>query len=501
MVRLRVVARARRPLRRDGVVRRVGRARVGRAQAQLRVRRRRRPRPDEHAVLGGHAEDQGADRRSRVDVREHVRHRSGLLPRAGDAPHRACTRTTPRCSTARAASRSSGPGSRSRPSACGCGTAGYTTAFMGKYLNGYELDPSLRAAGLGRVVRPRREEVPHRVRLRRRTTTGSMEHFGRPARRLPDRRARAGRATEFVDEHEPTSDKPFLLTLFPTAPHSPIEPAPPTPGQPVRRRPDPRPQELRRGRVRQAVVAAGDLPGPLTAKEKRPRRRSGTATGWDRSWPSTTWSRRSPPGSRQPTSSTTRCSSSRATTATASAPTASRGSSRPTTRPIRVPLAIAGPGVRAGRRTSWSPTSTSRRPCTTSPGCPSQPTSTACRSHRCSEARRTSAGGDDFLIEYKATARRSRSTPSPMCSGRVRAARAAGRSFPTTARCAAPKWLYVEWYAGDRARVRALRHGQDPYQLTNLLADLATAAEHAEVMAELQARLEDLAACSGAGCR
>jgi hypothetical protein len=42
---------------------------------------------------------------------------------------------------------------------------------------------------------------------------------------------------------------------------------------------------------------------------------------------------------------------------------------------------------------------------------------------------------------------------------------------------------------------------EDPFQLTNLLADPDSAADLAEVRAELQARLDDLAACSGANCR
>jgi arylsulfatase A-like enzyme len=63
------------------------------------------------------------------------------------------------------------------------------------------------------------------------------------------------------------------------------------------------------------------------------------------------------------------------------------------------------------------------------------------------------------------------------------------------------KWQYVEWYAGDAHEYELYDMTEDPYQLTNLLADPDSAADHADVVSQLQARLEDLAACSGANCR
>jgi hypothetical protein len=41
----------------------------------------------------------------------------------------------------------------------------------------------------------------------------------------------------------------------------------------------------------------------------------------------------------------------------------------------------------------------------------------------------------------------------------------------------------------------------DPFQLTNLLSTPEGAAEHAELTATLQQRLEELSACAGPQCR
>ena len=77
--------------------------------------------------------------------------------------------------------------------------------------------PLLRAAGLGRVVRPRREEVPQRVRLRREPQRSHGALRG-PVTRLPDRRApparhrvrrRAGRQRQAVPV-DPLPDGPAL---------------------------------------------------------------------------------------------------------------------------------------------------------------------------------------------------------------------------------------------------------------------------------------------------
>lgn len=61
--------------------------------------------------------------------------------------------------------------------------------------------------------------------------------------------------------------------------------------------------------------------------------------------------------------------------------------------------------------------------------------------------------------------------------------------------------LYVEWYAGDEHEHELYDLATDPSELTNLLADPASAAAQAATVATLDARLDQLAACDGPTCR
>ncbi|SQD99415.1 Sulfatase [Parafrankia sp. Ea1.12] len=66
------------------------------------------------------------------------------------------------------------------------------------------------------------------------------------------------------------------------------------------------------------------------------------------------------------------------------------------------------------------------------------------------------------------------------------------------------RYTYVRWYDTDRTEVheRELYDlSTDPYQLTNLLATPAGHQQNAELVAELDTRLDELAVCSGASCR
>ncbi|WP_322753351.1 sulfatase [Frankia sp. Cas3] len=67
------------------------------------------------------------------------------------------------------------------------------------------------------------------------------------------------------------------------------------------------------------------------------------------------------------------------------------------------------------------------------------------------------------------------------------------------------RYLYVRWYDVDRApkvhQYELYDLAADPYELTNLLATPAGMAQNAALVAQLDARLDQLATCAGASCR
>jgi N-acetylglucosamine-6-sulfatase len=148
-----------------------------------------------------------------------------------------------------------------------------------------------------------------------------------------------------------------------------------------------------------------------------------------------------------------------------------RGKLAPYDEETRVPLAIAGPGIAHGvadaMAASLVPLLDGKRP----------------------------RWRKDLLIEYRAppnypfhTLADVRRTDAPnLVPDYI--------SLRTTA------WQYTEWYAGSDHEYELYDMKKDPYQLTNLVADPSSAARYGPVMRDLQARLDVLAACSGASCR
>jgi len=62
-------------------------------------------------------------------------------------------------------------------------------------------------------------------------------------------------------------------------------------------------------------------------------------------------------------------------------------------------------------------------------------------------------------------------------------------------------YLYVEWYAGDEHEYELYDLAADPFELDNLLATDAGRTANATLVAQLQARLEALGSCTGPTCR
>ena len=101
--------------------------------------------------------------------------------------------------------------------------AGYRTALAGKYLNGYEADPSAVPPGwdewfglAGNIHTGYDYSANH---------NGTMETFGSaPADYQTD--VLANEAVHFLNSTESADDQPFFLYVTPTAPHAWIPPAP-----------------------------------------------------------------------------------------------------------------------------------------------------------------------------------------------------------------------------------------------------------------------------------
>ena len=73
--------------------------------------------------------------------------------------------------------------------------------------------------------------------------------------------------------------------------------------------------------------------------------------------------------------------------------------------------------------------------------------------------------------------------------------------IPTWHGVRSAQWLYVEWYGGSVHEYELYDMNADPYQLENLVATPQGAQQYAALTATLQARLEQLAVCSGPSCR
>ena len=374
--------------------------------------------------------------------------------------------------------------------------AGYTTAFMGKYLNGYELDPSYVPPGwdewFGLAGKKFLSGYDYDA-----NHNGRMEHFGDRSHDYQTDVLRQ-RATEFVDE-QADSDKPFLLTLFPTAPHSPIEPARRHRDNPFADDPIPDRKNFDEDLSDKPLWLRGIYSGPLTAKEKaaslkRYRNGLGALMAVD----------------DMVASIASRLEADDALDNTVFIFTSDngysfgshqwRGKLAPYDETTRVPLAIAGPGVREQTQDHLVAQIDLAPTLYDLAGLPDQPDVDGVSLAPLLRGEKDLRWRPSILIEYKATPAFPFHTLADVQRTVFRGG-SGGGVVPDYRSVRTPKWQYIEWYAGDQHEYELYDMAEDPFQLTNLRANLATAAEHTDVAAELQDRLEDLAACSGADCR
>ena len=108
----------------------------------------------------------------------------------------------------------------------------------------------------------------------------------------------------------------------------------------------------------------------------------------------------------------------------------------------------------------------------------------------------------DFLVEFNGTYINGISpldTYDDVLS--VIASEGAVRWIPSYRGVRSEQWLYVQWYRGDQHEYELYDMVNDPYQLDNLLATPEGVAAYATTTAQLQARMEQLMACAGTTCR
>lgn len=378
------------------------------------------------------------------------------------------------------------------------GEAGYTTGFMGKYLNGYEGDPSYVPAGWDEWFGLAGAKFTSGYSYQA-NHNGTMESFGKkPSDYQTDVLAR--RATAFIDRSEKNDAQPFLLTLFPSAPHDPIGPPPrhtnnrfaddPLPKRPNFNEADvsdkPRwlrewypkldPTELARQTKRYqkglgSLLAVDDMVGSIEDRLRANGELDDTVFIFSSDNGFSFGSHRLP------------------------------GKLVPYDESIRVPLAIAGPGVRHGTTDQLvanidiAPTMYELASVSVPPDVDGMSLGPLLRGEQ-------TRWRSDFLIEYQGTYHRLlqlhtlADVRSHFDSHDPKIQKLISDYRATRSK----RWLYVEWYAGSDHDYELYDMAADPYQQSNLLATPKTAARFADTKNMLQARLEALASCSGRSC-
>jgi N-acetylglucosamine-6-sulfatase len=375
-------------------------------------------------------------------------------------------------------------------------TAGYTTSFVGKYVNGYENNFKAIPPGWDDFFALVGDGFADGYDFEA-TDNGEVVSFGNdPDDYQTDVLARRGR--EFIASSEERDDTPFLLFMAPTAPHDPLPPA--------RRDADnewSRAEQPRRANFNEADVS--DKPTWLrlgvpeqsekgiASLTKRYRDKMGSLLAADDMIASLVRELRD------------RGELDNTVLMFGSDNGNNLGAHRlphkqvPYEESIRVPFAVAGPGVRKGVEESivshldYAPTMMDLAGI-------DRPDSLDGRSLVPLLREKGPPLHDDVLIEEAGTY-------SPFYSvdtlGDVRYFTDSGTNLlgPPTFRAVRDEdWLYVQWYSGDEHEYELYDLHEDPFQEENVLATDSGRQAKAEVVERLQARLDALATCAGANC-
>jgi len=379
--------------------------------------------------------------------------------------------------------------------------AGYRTSFVGKYLNGYELDYDTVPPGwddwfaLGnRSVQMYDFEVNH---------NGKIVTFGSdPADYVTDVLADQVQGT--IERSEANDDQPFFLALWPSAPHDFVDAAPRhadhrfADAEPPRRANydeadvSDKPSWLRDGVRSMTQVDVEDL-------TRRYRMMMGSLYAVD----------------EMVDAMLTTLEADSELDHTVIMFTSDNGYNFgahrlphkmvPYEESIRVPLVISGPGVRTGTETRLVLNNDLTPTVLDLAGLPIEDLDG--RSLVPLLEGEDVTWRDDFLIQYHGTYGAVLADTLEQVRGLI-----AGQAqvapdvkplliVPTFRAVRSERHLYVEWYAGDDHEYELYDLVADPFELTNLVATADGAAAYESTTASLHARLEELAVCSGESCR
>lgn len=374
--------------------------------------------------------------------------------------------------------------------------AGYTTAFAGKYLNGYETDPSRIPPGwdewfglAGQFLDGYAYQANH---------NGTLESFG-TGQRSYETDVLSREALTFVDGTEADDTKPFFLFLSPSAPHWPIAPARRHTNNPfaddaLPKRPNfdeddvsDKPMWIRDG-VPQLDAAA------VANETERYRRSMGSLFAVD----------------DMVANLAARLRANGELANTVFVFTSDNGYNRgahrlrekdaPYEESIRVPMTISGPGIRhvTERRLVTHPDLAATLFDLAGVPIPSDVDgrSLVPLLHGAKTKWRK-----DFLVEFHGTYGGLSLLDTRQDVVNALAGPGLGGLVPTYRALRTRDQVYIEWYGGAEHDYELYDLRKDPYQLENLVATPEGAARYEATTARLQARLEQLAACSGSSCR
>jgi N-acetylglucosamine-6-sulfatase len=371
---------------------------------------------------------------------------------------------------------------------------GYTTALLGKYFNGYT----------GATVPPGWDEffgltgfIYYGVDYSA-NHNGVTETYGFDASDYStDVISRL--AVDYIDRTESNDDQPFLLYLTPTAPHYPI-------GPPDRYQPNPLAGEKLQPRPNRNESDVSDKPTwlrdgyPLLTQSELDAQEATYA--WDMGsllavddMVARVVQELDAKGELDNTDFVFTNDNG-----------ISLGTHRlvqkmaPYDESLRVPFIMEGPGIPTGTDSRFV-TNTDLAPTLLQLAGAGDQTDMDGRS--LVPALRGDAGPwrNDFLVQYHGTGTGAGNLDTLADVQSAISTYGSLTDVPTWRGIRSQQWLYVQWYGGSIHEYELYDMTADPYQLNNLVGTPEGAQQYASVTATLQARLEQLATCSGASCR